>query len=415
MVRLAIVAVLVLSSGPGARFLPGGDPVDFRAAQGSSAAVGMGLLSVVIAVALLWRVGQVSRVASALLGDLPHLLIIVLFLVGAAMYAVAADGLGLDAFEGFARYLASLAIGAACVVLLGLRGTLDAVRVATVLMSTVSVLLELISPELVRVGRSSDLYAGVFGWNSAAGYTAGLGLILSVYLPWRKVTGPMSLIAILTPALICAFVLWQSQSRTAQFATAAAIVFGLATFARRRRVQIASYFLAGAVLGAGLVRYATSVLEVSGKDGTLTGRSDIWRQAWSLIAERPMYGYGAGNAWGPGVQIRVLNTLARPESAHNGLLELLLAGGLLALVPLGMLLVRASSRGVARLADGRIRYPGLFPVLVLIVVLSVALSVLFRNGLVPIVFAAITAPTSLLAAPRRHPANDDDDRGRPYG
>ncbi len=207
-------------------------------------------------------------------------------------------------------------------------------------------------------------------------------------------------------------VLVHSESRSAQFATAAALAFGLSALARQRRAQIAAYFVAGAVVVVGLVRFSGDLLELSGKDETLTGRSEIWRLVSGWIGDRPAIGYGPGNVWLVTDEATALFDFYQvPDNAHNGFLEAMLGGGILVLVPLVLLLVRAFGRAVDRGPDGDLRYHGLLPVLILILVANGSLVLLFRNSLVPVVFAALTVPPILLL-PSGSPADRDTGVGR---
>jgi exopolysaccharide production protein ExoQ len=74
-----------------------------------------------------------------------------------------------------------------------------------------------------------------------------------------------------------------------------------------------------------------SLLELIGKDPTLTGRTDIWANVVPYIYQRPLLGWGYAAFWSTlnPAAWEIANALRwfSPE-AHNGLLELLLSGGL---------------------------------------------------------------------------------------
>ena len=72
------------------------------------------------------------------------------------------------------------------------------------------------------------------------------------------------------------------------------------------------------------------VLQMLGRDATLTGRTDIWSLSWDAIQKHFWMGYGFGafwsNPWGPATEIwDALNW--RAPSSHSGVLELWLALG----------------------------------------------------------------------------------------
>lgn len=77
-------------------------------------------------------------------------------------------------------------------------------------------------------------------------------------------------------------------------------------FTWRQRVVIVALVLLGAAL-AGIGVYAfrdllfAHMLDLTGKDVTLTGRTDLWSVAFRLIAERPFFGLGYQAFWVPGV------------------------------------------------------------------------------------------------------------------
>jgi exopolysaccharide production protein ExoQ len=78
-----------------------------------------------------------------------------------------------------------------------------------------------------------------------------------------------------------------------------------------------------------------SLLELMGKDPTLTGRTDIWGYVIPYIYQRPLLGWGYAAFWSTQnpVAWEIANALHwfSPQ-AHNGLLEILLSGGLVGAV-----------------------------------------------------------------------------------
>lgn len=93
-----------------------------------------------------------------------------------------------------------------------------------------------------------------------------------------------------------------------------------------------------------------SVLELLGRDVTLTGRTDIWSLTWDAIQERFWTGYGYGafwsNPWGPATEI--WDALSwRAPSSHSGLLELWLALGLIGVMLFVWLMVQTFLRIIA--------------------------------------------------------------------
>jgi O-antigen ligase len=75
----------------------------------------------------------------------------------------------------------------------------------------------------------------------------------------------------------------------------------------------------------------TEVLNLLGKDPTLTGRSDIWNAVLSSLGHHVLLGGGYGTGWdlvAEGVLMRIGGTMTH---AHNGYLDLLLDVGIVGL------------------------------------------------------------------------------------
>lgn len=88
-----------------------------------------------------------------------------------------------------------------------------------------------------------------------------------------------------------------------------------------------------ALVGALLVRALVdtdALFEAIGKESTLTGRTEIWAEAWRAIAERPLLGYGYSAFWNqasPIVQWIWYAVGWEPPTSHSGYLEILLQLG----------------------------------------------------------------------------------------
>jgi exopolysaccharide production protein ExoQ len=111
-----------------------------------------------------------------------------------------------------------------------------------------------------------------------------------------------------------------------------------------------------AVAGAGagyLVwdSHSVEILEVLGKDPSLTGRTDIWEAILARVAERPWTGYGYGAFWErdsvPGDWIRFETGWLVPN-AHHGWLDVLVQLGWPGALMVGALAVFAATATVLR-------------------------------------------------------------------
>jgi O-antigen ligase len=110
-----------------------------------------------------------------------------------------------------------------------------------------------------------------------------------------------------------------------------------------------------------------ALLELLGKDSTLTGRTSIWDATWRAIGERPLLGHGYSAFWNeasPTVQLIWIAVGWETPNAHSGFLEILLQLGW---VGLGLVvLLAAGTLGMALLALVRgPRGAGLWVLLVL--------------------------------------------------
>ena len=103
----------------------------------------------------------------------------------------------------------------------------------------------------------------------------------------------------------------------------------------RATVLVPLLITGGLLVAAGLVwlwAHADAVTADVGKDATLTGRTDLWNVAITMIARRPWLGYGYGGFWrgwtGESAEFWRAVGWETPH-AHNGFLDLALDLGVL--------------------------------------------------------------------------------------
>lgn len=93
-------------------------------------------------------------------------------------------------------------------------------------------------------------------------------------------------------------------------------------------IVLSSAFAAIMIIEPGII------LNLLGRDATLTGRTDIWAVLADAIADRPLLGYGYGAFWQldsmPAYRVRSATEWLVP-TAHNGWLETALSVGLIGL------------------------------------------------------------------------------------
>ena len=393
--------VLLLAAGAFARYVGAGSEADASAVESSAGTTAAGVLSVVLAIGLLARRGILVRTWQLFITDPPYLLWIGLTFAGTLSFVVAEND-GATGFLGLMRMLSGFAIGLSGVALLGLPGFLSALRNAALVVCASSAVLQFASPTMVRAGYLKNIWAGVLGWNSAVGITAGLLIILTI--PRLATAGGLTggkLVQAWVELLLGGYVLFMSASRSAQMACLVALVAYRAQSIRSSTARVMAFALIAAVGIAVVAATGDLLLSELGKDSSFSGRDDIWGLGWHGVLENPLVGYGPGNFWRTdeavstfAAQLRVVN------AAHNGPLEIALAGGLVSAIAVGLLVVRGLRRGSESSGQPRVVVSLAVPLIVFILALSTSLSLLARNGVIPALFAALTLPAGLLT-PRR--------------
>ncbi len=222
----------------------------------------------------------------------------------------------------------------------------------------------------------------------------------------RAWLGFWSLIALGTLAL--------TRSSTVLLALTAVVLVGLFLLelgrvsASRRRIV----YGAGLVVAAGIATLAVfargPILELLGKNDTLTGRSDIWAKVIALANERPAAGWGWVSYWAPWVEpfksLAIIKHV-RYLQAHDAWLDIYLQLGIIGLIVFGLLVLTTLIRSWILALDagrGRVRLVSIFPLLIVVALLvhSIAESrLLIEIGFALLVVASIQSN-------KREPAPD---------
>lgn len=205
---------------------------------------------------------------------------------------------------------------------------------ALIIVEALCVLAALLLPDLgVMHGEFEGAWRGVFGHKNALGRVAFLGCLVfgvTTRLPRHRVLG-------WTGAAMSALLLLLSTSSSALIGTiAVAAMVPLFRSLKRRGIVFTIYLTAAVMIPtiAGFWAYThlEQVLQLLGKNITLSGRTTLWITVASFVAQRPMLGYGFNAFWqglnGDSGFISLLLRWEVPHS-HNGLLELALDTGLL--------------------------------------------------------------------------------------
>jgi O-antigen ligase len=207
------------------------------------------------------------------------------------------------------------------------------------------------------VPNSSD---NAVGWHGPFDHKNGLGFyavltLLALWFEhddWRKnrwwlvAGGALLLLSQSRSALAvlligCAFGLWESKYAAEQV--------------QSRRSAFAALSIVLAVSGTALLVFNVPIIAgILGKDPTLTGRTDIWKQVWKAIQTNPIHGFGYGGMWtirsAPTQPIwRALGFQA--AHGHDGFLDVALQLGVIGFV----LLMTFFGTTIVRALQGRVR------------------------------------------------------------
>jgi len=145
-----------------------------------------------------------------------------------------------------------------------------------------------------------------------------------------------------------------------------------------------------------------------GRDATLTGRTDVWRELLALKTD-PIFGIGFCSLWSDKFYLEKLPYWVG-ASAHNGYLEMFIDGGMIAIFFLVIMLTAVGLRHNRQLSQGSNYALFRFAILLSIIIGDFAESHFGRMGPLWFTFllTAIEAPMLRSAAPVR---NFEDDFG----
>jgi exopolysaccharide production protein ExoQ len=175
---------------------------------------------------------------------------------------------------------------------------------------------------------------------------------------------------------------------------------------RARLVLIASTLLITAVLALIAWYNLPILLSLAGRDATFSGRSEIWKQVWRFILERPLLGWGYAAFW-RGTEGQSFEVIAAVRfivfHAHNGFLEIWLELGLIGLALFTLSYLRAWRRLWPLLRSGNINR-GMWMIFVLVLIALYDLdenTLLIYNGLFWVLYVTTLANIELLAVEDR--------------
>lgn len=156
--------------------------------------------------------------------------------------------------------------------------------------------------------------------------------------------------------LLMLLLVFMSQSRGAWFYTFGVVSFIMWLHLYRRLRRSDSMLLviitAASILAcvALLIVYFPVLATMVGKDPTMSGRFNIYKEVWIAICKKPLFGYGLGGFWFPGSLESQRLALAIGWSnigySENGILELALQVGFLGVSFVLAMIAIAVARGI---------------------------------------------------------------------
>jgi O-antigen ligase len=194
-------------------------------------------------------------------------------------------------------------------------------------------------------------WRGVFTHKNHLG---AVSLLAGITFLQLTITGRLRQRLLYLPLLaLSALILVLSGSRASQVVAITLIATGpgvlLVRSKRPRRRRLGVLLAAALVLAVALFAVAnrSELLEMAGRDSSMTGRTVLWGGVVSQALQRPWLGYGYGAFWASdvGLQWTALSVSWDADSAHNSFLEIFLGLGAPGVVAL-LVFLWAVSRGV---------------------------------------------------------------------
>ena len=226
--------------------------------------------------------------------------------------------------------------------------------IACAMSAIASLVVYFVTPGMARMAVTGEL-RGVFPHKNAIGPVMAIGALAAFHMLSATQGRRASYVALLALFIVCAVMSRSATSLLVIFAYGTA--FGLAGLLRHPRFRQLGLILTSISVPLVLIVVALkdSLLDVLGKDPTLTGRTVLWGFVQDNIRLRPLLGWGYSAFWqpdNPAANAISLTLGWYVPQAHNGLLELLIELGFV-----GTALFIALWLRNLLLAAGRLRTP----------------------------------------------------------
>jgi exopolysaccharide production protein ExoQ len=182
-----------------------------------------------------------------------------------------------------------------------------------------------VAPEL------SGMWSGIFGHKNEMGYMMAWSAGISMHLALSEKRYNW-LLWIIFGISVCLIILSRS---TTSLSILAAMILLLPFYGSLKKTN---YKLQVVMVGLALIALITisiiissnidSLVGASGKDLTLSGRTDLWEFIFAKIFERPWFGYGFYGFWDSDIAESLRRQHPWASNAHNGFLEMILELGI---------------------------------------------------------------------------------------
>jgi len=267
------------------------------------------------------------------------LFVLVAFVAWTALSALWAENPG-EVAVSVSRYLPNVLLFVIAFTAVTSRRRALAVIVAFVGAATLSAVYGLISPAQFSEQEGFSRFGGSIGDPNEFAALVLVALVLALTLAAVARRAPALRAMALGSVVLCTLAVFQSLSRGALVALAAALIVGIIVADRWRWAVVAVTVV---VALSGLVYFTTFASpaareRITYSDGG-SGRTDIWTVGWRMVEAEPLHGIGAGNfqlssvhyLLRPGSIIRVDFIVDTPKVAHNIYLQVLAELGVVGL------------------------------------------------------------------------------------
>ena len=222
----------------------------------------------------------------------------------------------------------------------GVRGTVRSLNQASWFMIIASLFLYVAAPAVGRdIGDYAGALRGVFVQKNVTAWAFELALTYLGYSMYadRKISARL-----VFGSLFIVFCIALTKSTTEVVSSAVLFAFwGFSFWYREAKVKALPLWTAASLGALGLIAVLSlgdQVYALIGKDSTLTGRAEIWQAVHMYISQRPLLGWGYAAFWTPdnpaAQQLWAWIDWHAPH-AHNGILEVLIEVGYIALALCG--------------------------------------------------------------------------------